>query len=67
VTAPTKFGALQAFSCCEPRYDELRPQDGNRPPASYVDRSRRAGADMKLAYLMPSFADPIGQTLLNAS
>src|SRR6476469_6336384 len=28
VTAPTYLGALQAFSGCEPRYDELRLEDG---------------------------------------
>ncbi len=33
VTAPTYLGALQAFSAYEPRYDELRPEDGNRTPA----------------------------------
>ena len=37
VTAPTYLGALQAFSGCEPRYDELRPEDGNRTPAIYAD------------------------------
>jgi DNA-binding transcriptional MocR family regulator len=57
------LGALQAFSGCEPRYDELRHEDGNRTPASYVDRSRPAGADKKLAYVVPSFADPTGETL----
>ena len=37
VTAPTYLGALQAFSAYEPRYDELRPEHGNRTPASYAD------------------------------
>src|SRR6478672_5010821 len=40
VAAPTYLGALQAFSAYEPRYDELRPEDGNRTPASYADAAR---------------------------
>jgi DNA-binding transcriptional MocR family regulator len=66
VTAPTYLGALQAFSGCEPRYDELRPEDGNRTPASYADAARRAGgpdSQVKLAYVVPSFANPTGETL----
>jgi DNA-binding transcriptional MocR family regulator len=63
VTAPTYLGALQAFSGSEPRYDELRPEDGNRTPASYADAARCAGGEVKLAYVVPSFANPTGQTL----
>jgi DNA-binding transcriptional MocR family regulator len=63
VTAPTYLGALQAFSGCEPRYDELRPEDGNRMPASYADAARGAGGAVKLAYVVPSFANPTGDTL----
>jgi DNA-binding transcriptional MocR family regulator len=63
VTAPTYLGALQAFSGCEPRYDELRPEDGNRTPASYADAARGAGGAVKLAYVVPSFANPTGETL----
>ena len=37
VTAPTYLGALQAFAAYEPRYDELRPEQGNRTPGSYAD------------------------------
>ena len=40
VTAPTYLGALQAFSAYEPRYDELRPEHGNRTPQSYARCSR---------------------------
>ena len=43
VTAPTYLGALQAFSACEPRYDELRPEQGNRTPQSYARCSPRGG------------------------
>ena len=63
VTAPTYLGALQAFSGCEPRYDELRPEHGNRTPASYADAAQRAGGEVKLAYVVPSFANPTGETL----
>ncbi len=63
VTAPTYLGALQAFSACEPRYDELRPEDGNRTPASYADAAGRTGGEVKLAYVVPSFANPTGETL----
>jgi DNA-binding transcriptional MocR family regulator len=63
VTAPTYLGALQAFAGCEPRYDELRPEDGNRTPASYADAARRAGGEVKLAYAVTSFANPTGDTL----
>jgi hypothetical protein len=63
VTAPTYLGALQAFSASEPRYDELRPEQGNRTPASYADAARGAGGEVKLAYVVPSFANPTGETL----
>jgi DNA-binding transcriptional MocR family regulator len=63
VTAPTYLGALQAFSCSEPRYDELRPERGNRTPASYADAASRAGGEVKLAYVVASFANPTGETL----
>jgi DNA-binding transcriptional MocR family regulator len=63
VTAPTYLGALQAFSGSEPRYDELRPEHGNRTPASYLDGARDAGGEVKLAYVVPSFANPTGETL----
>lgn len=63
VTAPTYLGALQAFSGAESRYDELRPEDGNRTPASYADAARAAGGEAKIAYVVPSFANPTGETL----
>lgn len=67
VTAPTYLGALQAFSGCEPRYDELRPEDGNRTPAAFTAAARRAGGEVKLAYVVPSFANPTGETLSPAA
>lgn len=63
VMAPTYLGALQAFSTYEPRYDELRPEQGNRTPASYADAARDAGGEVKFAYVVPSFANPTGETL----
>jgi DNA-binding transcriptional MocR family regulator len=63
VTAPTYLGALQAFSGSEPRYDDLRTEDGNRMPVSYAEAARSAGGEVKLAYVVPDFANPTGETL----
>ena len=63
VTAPTYLGALQAFSAYEPRYDELRPEDGNRTPQSYAQAASAAGGRVKFAYVVPNFANPTGETL----
>ena len=63
VTAPTYLGALQAFSAYEPRYDELRPEDGNRTPQSYAQAAAAAGGRVKFAYVVPNFANPTGETL----
>ena len=46
VTAPTYLGALQAFSAYEPRYDNLRPESGNRTPASYREAAMQAYYDV---------------------
>ena len=43
--APTYLGALQAFSAYQPRYDELRPDNGNRTPAYLC---RRGGGCRRL-------------------
>ena len=63
VTAPTYLGALQAFSASEPRYDELRPEQGNRTPQSYAQAAARVGGRVKFAYVVPIFANPTGETL----
>ncbi len=63
VTAPTYLGALQAYSAYEPRYDELRPEDGNRTPKSYAQAASEAGGRVKFAYVVPNFANPTGETL----
>jgi DNA-binding transcriptional MocR family regulator len=63
VTAPTYLGALQAFSASEPRYDELRLEQGNRTPASYAEAARQSDSEVKFAYVVSSFANPTGETL----
>jgi hypothetical protein len=65
--APTYLGALQAFSAYQPRYDELRPDNGNRTPASYADAAAAAGGQVKFAYVVPDFANPTGETLSRAA
>jgi DNA-binding transcriptional MocR family regulator len=67
VTAPTYLGALQAFSAYEPRYDELRPEHGNRTPASYADAAKAAGSEVKFAYAVSDFANPTGISLSPAA
>ena len=63
VTAPTYLGALQAFSAYEPRYDELRPEHGNRTPEAYRSAAVEHGGEVKFAYVVPDFANPTGETL----
>jgi hypothetical protein len=63
VMAPTYLGALQAFSAYEPRYDTLRPEDGNRTPSSYAEGAKAAGGSVKFAYVVPDFANPTGETV----
>jgi DNA-binding transcriptional MocR family regulator len=67
VTAPTYLGALQAFSGNEPRYDTLRPEHGNRTPSSYADAAAKHGGEVKLAYVVSSFANPTGETISPAA
>jgi DNA-binding transcriptional MocR family regulator len=62
VTAPTYLGALQAFSAYEPRYDELRPEHGNRTPDAYRHAAAENGGEVKFAYIVPDFANPTGET-----
>lgn len=63
VTAPTYLGALQAFSANEPVYDDLKVENTNRTAASYQQAAQDAGGDLKLAYVVPDFANPSGETL----
>lgn len=62
VTAPTYLGALQAFAPNEPRYDRL-DLDGNMTPTAYVDAARAASSKVVLAYVVPDFANPTGETM----
>lgn len=62
VTAPTYLGALQAFSAFEPQYDTLRPEDGNGTAAAYAETAAATGR-VKMAYVVPDFANPTGETL----
>ncbi len=62
VTAPTYLGALQAFSAFEPRYDTLRPEDGNRTATAYAETAGETG-QVKMAYVVPDFGNPSGETL----
>jgi DNA-binding transcriptional MocR family regulator len=63
VAAPTYLGALQAFSAYEPRYDTLGGEGGNRTPGSYREDAEAAGGQVKLAYVVPDFANPTGETM----
>jgi DNA-binding transcriptional MocR family regulator len=69
VTTPTYLGALQAFSAYEPRYDTIRPGQSNRTPNSYNQAAQRVatGARVKLAYIVPDFANPTGETLSSSA
>jgi hypothetical protein len=62
VTWPTYMGALGAFNAYEPTYDRLNPL-ANREPASYVDAAAKAGGRVKLAYCVPEFSNPTGETI----
>ena len=66
VTSPTYLGALQAFNPYEPRYDELKPQERSNEPQAYAERARAAGGRLALAYAVPDFANPTGETLSEA-
>ncbi len=58
VARPTYLGALQAFNAYQPDYLDL-PQGGLRGEAP-VDEARAAGG---LAYFVPDFANPTGESL----
>ncbi|MEM7545306.1 MAG: PLP-dependent aminotransferase family protein [Pseudomonadota bacterium] len=63
VTAPTYLGALQAFSGNQPRYDRLGLHPTNCTAASYADAAHAAGGRVALAYIVPDFANPTGETV----
>ncbi|WP_416796958.1 PLP-dependent aminotransferase family protein [Ciceribacter azotifigens] len=59
---PTYLGALQAFNAYEPTFDQLT-LSGNRTPESYRSAARKAGGEVKFAYLSSDFANPTGETI----
>jgi len=61
--APTYLGALQAFSAFEPRYDRLDLSEGGPSGQCYAATARAAGGRAALAYVVPDFANPTGETL----
>jgi len=66
VTAPTYLGALQAFAPCQPKYATLRiGEDGAASVED--DRSAPSPRYRALAYVVPDFANPTGETLTERS
>lgn len=65
VAAPTYLGALQAFNAYEPRYDILELGETNVTPARY--REMAGASRLALAYAVPDFANPTGETLSEAA
>jgi DNA-binding transcriptional MocR family regulator len=63
VAAPTYLGALQAFNPYEPRYDILPSDKTNATAERYRDAAAAAGSRLALAYAVPDFANPTGETL----
>jgi DNA-binding transcriptional MocR family regulator len=63
VTAPTYLGAVQAFNAYEPRYDILTLDECHTSSAAYLDSAKAAGGRVALAYVVPDFANPTGETL----
>lgn len=67
MTAPTYLGALQAFSAYEPRFDAFDSSGGNKPARLFEEDAAAAGSRIKLAYLVPDFANPTGETVSQQS
>lgn len=63
VTAPTYLGALQAFNAYEPRYATLDLEEGAPTPGAYRESAEAAGGRVAMAYVVPDFANPTGETL----
>ena len=66
VAAPTYLGALQAFAANAPVYDTLGFDGSNRTAASYAQDAERKGGRVSMAYVVPDFANPTGETLSRA-
>lgn len=63
VAAPTYLGALQAFSACQPRYEALRLSDTNLNAEICAAAAATTGGRTGLAYVVPEFANPTGETM----
>lgn len=63
VTAPTYLGALQAFNAYEARYDIITPGQGMAGAAGYREKSSENGGRVAMAYVVPDFANPTGETI----
>ena len=63
VTAPTYLGALQAFNAYEPRYDIIRPGAAASAAATLKRDAEAAAGRVALAYVVPDFANPTGETI----
>lgn len=59
VESPTYLGALQAFDLCRPTYVELPTDENGLNPDAIGEEA--AGA--RIAYVMPTFANPTGRTM----
>ena len=62
VTAPTYLGALQAFAPNQPLYEIWRPSP-NGVSTEPANSERPSNARRALAYVVPDFANPSGETL----
>jgi len=73
VAAPTYLGALHAFNPYEPRYDVLRINELDRVneidavQVRYRHAAAAATSRLALAYVVPDFANPTGDTLSEAT
>lgn len=67
VAAPTYLGALQAFNPYEPRYATLDPDGHGTDADGCREAARAAGGRPALAYVVPDFANPTGETLDRAA
>jgi len=67
VTYPTYLGALQAFSAYQPMYQRLAFENTERTAASYSRTAFHSGSRLRLAYVVPDFSNPTGETLPRAA
>ena len=63
VAAPTYLGALQAFNPYEPVYDIITPGHAAASAPAIRHRADAAGGRPAMAYVVPDFANPTGETM----